>query len=228
MGYGSCSAIIQFELGSKKLGASVPTTVKQLFVEFSPGTSDLPNENLQNTNGYLVNNYMSSWFDDYDNSIYHFNDAKLESPSRSWISNFTVFEKRYSAHSSPSSLSEDELSPENVLARHYLAHHVELPLEGDPTTLLDSSQNNHSYIISPKDVVEKSRKEHTDQERSILDRSTFRQNFIKDVSTAVEMDVMTNEFVHSGVSVESVKSSKDENLSKSYAMGLILSQGVYG
>ncbi|KAF3652414.1 hypothetical protein FXO38_16116 [Capsicum annuum] len=155
MGYGSCSAIIQFELGSKNLGASVPITVKQLFVEFAPGTSDLPNENLQNANGYLVNNYMSSWSDDYDNSSYHFNNAKLESTSRSWKSNFTELEKRYSAHSSPSSLSEDELSPENVLARHDLAHHVELPLEGDPTTFLDSSQNNHSYTISPKDVVEK-------------------------------------------------------------------------
>ncbi|PHU28182.1 hypothetical protein BC332_00275 [Capsicum chinense] len=216
---GSCSAVIQFELGSKELGASVPTQVKQLSTEFAPGTSDLPNENLQNANGCLVNNEMSPWSDDYDDSGYHFTDAKLESPSRSQKSNSTELEKRYSGQFSPSSLSEDELSPENVIVRHDLAHRAEMPLEGDPTPLLDSSQNDHAYTISPKDVVEKNRKEdmkeHTDQERTI----TSRQNSIKDVSTPVEMDVTTNEFVHSGVSVESIKSSKDVNLSKSYKGG---------
>ncbi|PHU17617.1 hypothetical protein BC332_13312 [Capsicum chinense] len=110
----SCSAIIQFELSRKELGASVPTQVKQLSAEFAP-----------------------------------------ESPSRSWKLNFTELEKRYSAHSSPYSLFEDELSPENVLVRHDFAHRAELPLEGDPTMLLDSSQNNHAYTTSPKDVVKK-------------------------------------------------------------------------
>ncbi|PHT83983.1 hypothetical protein T459_12426 [Capsicum annuum] len=76
-------AIIQFELGSKELGASVPTQVKQLSAEFAPGTSDLPNENLQNVTGCLVNNDMIQWSDDYDNSSYHFNDSKLASPSKS-------------------------------------------------------------------------------------------------------------------------------------------------
>ncbi|KAF3683075.1 hypothetical protein FXO37_02021 [Capsicum annuum] len=79
----SCLAIIQFELGSKELGASVPTQVKQLSAEFAPGTSDLPNENLQNVTGCLVNNDMIQWSDDYDNSSYHFNDSKLASPSKS-------------------------------------------------------------------------------------------------------------------------------------------------
>ncbi|PHT27332.1 hypothetical protein CQW23_33063 [Capsicum baccatum] len=198
---GSCSSIIQFELGSKDLGASVPTQVKQLSVEFAPGTSDLSNENLQNVIGCLVNNDMIPLSDDYDNSSYHFNDAKLD-------------------------LSEDEISLENVFVRHDLTHRVELPLEGNPAMLLDSSQNDHAYTISPKYVVKKNKKEdmkeHTDQERTILDRSTSRQNFIKDVSTEVEMNLTKNEFVHSGVSVESVKSSKDENLSKIYVMGLIL------
>ncbi|PHU04689.1 hypothetical protein BC332_25511 [Capsicum chinense] len=187
---------------------------------------DSPNENLQNANGSLVNNDMSSWSNDYDNSSYHFNDAKLELPSRSRKSNSTELEKRYSAHSSPSSLSENKLSPENVLVRHDLAYRAELSLKGDPITLLDSSQNDHAFTISPKDLVEKNRKEdmkeHTDQERTILDRSTSKQNSIKDVYTTVEMDVTTNEFVHSVVSVESIKSSKDENLSKNYAMILIL------
>ncbi|KAF3633975.1 hypothetical protein T459_09295 [Capsicum annuum] len=150
---GSCSAIIQFELGSKEFGAFVQ--VKQLSAEFAPGTSDLPNENLQSANSCLVNNDMSPWFDDYDNFSYHFNDAKLESPSRSQNSNSTELDKRYSGHSSPSSLSEDELIPENTLVRHDLTHRAELPLEGDPITLLDSSQNDHAYTISPKDVVEK-------------------------------------------------------------------------
>ncbi|KAM3361190.1 hypothetical protein P3S68_016044 [Capsicum galapagoense] len=79
----SCLAIIQFELGSKELGSSVPTQVKQLSAEFAPGTSDLPNENLQNVTGCLVNNDMIPWSDDYDNSSYHFNDSKLASPSKS-------------------------------------------------------------------------------------------------------------------------------------------------
>ncbi|KAM3281773.1 hypothetical protein P3S67_027420 [Capsicum chacoense] len=113
----SCLAIIQFELGSKELGASIPTQVKQLSAEFAP-----------------------------------------ESPSRSRKSNFTKLEKRYSAHSSPSSLSEDELSLENVLVRHDFAHRAELSLEGDPTMLLDSSQNDHAYTTSPKDVVKKKRR----------------------------------------------------------------------
>ncbi|CAN4127256.1 unnamed protein product [Withania somnifera] len=217
---GSCSAIILFELGSKELGASVPTKVKQLSAEFAPGNSDVPNENLQNANGRLMNDEMSPWSDDYDNSNYHFTDTKLESPSKSQNSNSTELEKRYSAHSSPSSLSEDELNPENVIVRHDLAHPAEMPVQDDPIPLLDSSQNDHAYSISPKDVVEKIRKEdmkeHTDPERTILDRSTYRQNSIKDVPMAVEMDVLTNEFVHTGVSVESIQSSREENLSKSY------------
>lgn len=219
---GSCSAIILFELGSKESGVSFSSQVKQLSAEFAPGTSNVPNENLQNANGCLMNDEMSPWSDDYDNSNYDFADTKLESPSRSQKSNSTELEKRYSALSSPSSHSEDELSPERVILRHDLAHRAEIPLEDDPIPLLDSSQNDHAYSISPKDV-EKIRKEdmkeHTDQERTILDRSTSRQNSIKDVSMAVEMDVSTNEFVHSGVSVESNQSSKEENLSKSYKGG---------
>lgn len=220
---GSCSAIILFELGSKESGVFVPTQVKQLPAEFTPGASDVPNENLQNANGCLMNNEMSPWSDDYDNSNYRFADTKLDSPSRSQKSNSTELEKRYSALSSPSSRSEDELSPENVVVRHDLAHRAEMPLEDDPIPLVDSPQNNHAYNISPKDVVEKIRKEdmreHTEQERTILDRSTSRQNSIKDVPMAVEMDVSVNEFVHSGVSVESIQSSKEENLSKSYKGG---------
>ncbi|PHT76282.1 hypothetical protein T459_19804 [Capsicum annuum] len=73
---------------------------------------------------------------------------------------------------------EEWLSPIE-LDVHDLVHR-ELPLEGDPTMLLDSSQNDHAYTISPKDVVEKNRKEdmkeHTKQGRIILDRSTSRQN----------------------------------------------------
>ncbi|CAN4077604.1 unnamed protein product [Withania somnifera] len=207
---GSCSAIILFELGSKELGASVPTQVKQLSAEFAPGTSEVPNKNLQNANGSLMNDEMSPWSDDYDNSNYYFTDSKLESPSTSLKSNSSELEKRYSVHSSPSSLSEDELSPESVVVRHDLAHRAEMPLEDDPIPLLDSSQTDHAYGISSKDVLEKIRKEdmkeHSDPERTILDRSTSRQNSIKDVPTAVEMDVSTNEFVHSDVSVESIQS----------------------
>ncbi|KAM3359298.1 hypothetical protein P3S68_022231 [Capsicum galapagoense] len=145
---------------------------------------------------------MIPWSDDYDNSSYHFNYAKLESPFK------------------------NEISLENVFIKHDLAHRAELSLESNPTTLLDSSRKRPCLYYLSRRCGRKNRKgdmkEHTDQERIILDRSTSGQNSIKDVSTAVEMDLTTNEFVHSGVSVESVKSSKDENLSKIHVMGLIL------
>ncbi|KAF3651716.1 hypothetical protein FXO37_17889 [Capsicum annuum] len=145
---------------------------------------DLPNENLQNATGCLVNNDMIPC------------------------------------------LSDDEISLENVFVKHDLAHRAELSLEGNPATLLDSSRKRPCLYYLSQRCGRKNRKgdmkEHTDQERIILDRSTSGQNSIKDVSTAVKMDLTTNEFVHSGVSVESVKSSKDENLSKIHVMGLIL------
>ncbi|XP_060206885.1 protein ENHANCED DISEASE RESISTANCE 4-like [Lycium barbarum] len=191
---GSCSSIILFQLGSKESGASVPTVVKQLSA----------NENLENANGGFTNDEMSPWSDDFDNSNYHFTDTKLESPSRSQKSNSTEPEKGHNGHFSSSSLSEDELSPESP---------TEMPLEDDPLPLLDSSQNDHAYSVSPKDVVEKYRKEEDMKEN----RSTSRQNSIKDLSMAVEME--TNGFVHSAVSVESIQSSKEENLSKSYKGG---------
>ncbi|KAJ8555846.1 hypothetical protein K7X08_013342 [Anisodus acutangulus] len=196
---GSCSSIILFKLGSNELGVSIPTQVKQLSA----------NENLQNANGCLTNDEMSPYSEYYDNSNYHFTDTKLESPSGSQKSNSTEPE-RHNVHSSSSSLSEDELSPESA---------TEMPLEDYPLPPLGSSQNDHVYSISPKDVGGKDRKEHTDQERTIHDRSTSRQNSIKDVSVAAEMDVSMNEFVHNGVSVESIQSSKEDNLSKSYKGG---------
>nr|XP_016458930.1 PREDICTED: uncharacterized protein At5g05190-like [Nicotiana tabacum] len=208
---GACSSIILFELGSNESGVSIPTQVKQVSAEFAPDSADVPNENLRNEE-------TIPWSDDYDNFNYncHLADAKLGSSSRSQKSNSTEPEKRHNAHSSSSSLSEDELSPERVIVRHDVSHRAEMPLEDDPPPLLDSSRKDHTYGISPKDVVENyskgNMKENTDQERTILDKSTSRQNSIKDTSMAVEMDVSINEFV--GVSMESNQSSKEENLSK--------------
>lgn len=205
---GACSAMILIELEKKGIVASVPTQLKKVFPD--GGATD-------------------SCSDDYGNSGYdfHLTDSEPNVLSTEQMLNFDDSDERQDPLSSSSSFSQDELSADSTISRREISDSADMPAKDDvPIRLPDSPHQidpeaASNFVVSRCGMGNKSKR--NDQEKLIPDKSTSRQNSVKDVSVATEMEVSFKEFPNSRDSTEVNKENQPwiKKGSESFFAGLI-------
>ncbi|CAK9143195.1 unnamed protein product [Ilex paraguariensis] len=215
---GTCSSIILFKFENKRLVVSVPTPIKQVSSDVDDDSIEkMQNENLQNSHGYRNVSSSTSCSNDYGNFDYNFqlsNEPKLLSRDRR--SNISESEDRQGPRSSSSSFSNDEQSPDSVIVQKDVSDSALLPSKEDvPSHFPDSPLQEQPDYSSTNEVasryVKNKKTLRTDQDKVILDRTTYRQNSAKDAPVATEMEDPFNDFSTSVVSQDSVEMSKEED-----------------
>ncbi|KAA8520931.1 hypothetical protein F0562_011604 [Nyssa sinensis] len=253
---GACSTIILFELGRKGLVILISKQINQDSVKVDDGSGEKLNENLQQINqdsvkvddgsGEKLNENlhrsdgcsnagtMNCYSVDFDNSGYNFQltDAEPNILTRDQKLDFSESSKRQDPLSSCSSFSEDEQNPDSVIVQRDVTDSAVLPSKDDVSLPLPDNPLLEKPVCSPSNsgvsrYGKGNKSKRNDQEKVILDRSTSRQNSVKDVSMATEMEVSFNEYLSSGVSQDSMEVSKEGDQprinkgSESFFVGLI-------
>ncbi|KAH6755054.1 hypothetical protein C2S53_018577 [Perilla frutescens var. hirtella] len=192
---GACSSVILFELGDKGFVASVSTLVEELPTEIDEVSGGIvDNVRYWNDGSSTANmNTCSNDFDDFDPK---FSPADKKS-------NSGIPEKQLSNLSSTLSPSEDEQSPENKSSGKHDSPIPELPVS--PQELPDHSPEN--LIVSRYDKWNKSRR--PEQEKVSLDRTTSKQNSVRDGAMATDTDVSLTAFSNSNRSQDFSDTSRE-------------------
>ncbi|KAM7531385.1 hypothetical protein LguiB_034795 [Lonicera macranthoides] len=212
---GACSALILIEVENKTLLVSLAAQIKQVSVPLGDGSGEMLNKNFQTS-------------DNFDDSGYNFQltDTETDLLPRDQRSNSSESEKRQRPRSSSSSFSKHEHSPVNsVIVQRDVSVSAVLPSKDNGSlSLPDSPLEEHLDSSSSDNVMgdKGNKSKHTDQdhEKMIANRTTSRQNSIKDAPVATEMEVFSNEYFNSGLSHDSVEMSKEEDRPSFFA-GLI-------
>lgn len=216
---GSCSHLISFEYDGGKLVTSAP-----------PQATNVDSENNKESNGingqmnrHSANSYPGS----FDSTGYevHSEDEKLVLPSYPVSSN-EMIEKGYGFQlsrsdkmqglSSSPSISEDLDSPDSVVCQRDVPSSSELPLEAKGLSRVPSLplREHFGYPLS-SEVVDGpgngSRSRRSDQEKIVSMNGNFKQNSVKDVPVASEMDFSSDEYPDTGFSQDSWEACRDED-----------------
>lgn len=206
---GACSTKISFAVIDKKLVISSPHS--EMKVE--DGVNAVTSNRVLHSHGADFSS------DDY--SGYEFNSVDREPVSSlpaDLSSNSSKPHEMRSYHSSSPSTSEDENSREAVIAPIEIAKSIQQPTKtslsppaGSPLQeYFDYSSNNHVTNRFGKG----NRSSRSEQERvKSSDKTTLRQNSLKDTATATEMDV--HDYSNNGVSQDSGYVSQEHDHSRS-------------
>lgn len=222
---GSCSQLISFELDGRRLVSSnnisdLPATSVNK-VDLSDGSKDV----LQ-CHGNINRRQVISYSIDYDNPSYfdvRSADEKIVMPSFP-ISTNEVVEKEYGHLSdseklhglcSSSSTSGGVESPDSVICTRDVPSSTELPAEVDAITRVPSLPlREHFGYSSGNKIVDDpgsgSRSKRSDQEKITSYTGNFKQNSVKDVQVATEMDLSAEDYPNAGFSQDSWDVSKEE------------------
>ncbi|PSS09363.1 Extra-large guanine nucleotide-binding protein like [Actinidia chinensis var. chinensis] len=194
---GACYAIILIEFEKKGIVVSVPTKLETVLPQDDDGSGEMLNEDFQSFHHRLNTGATNSCSDDYDNSGYDFQltDSEPNVLSSDQRLDFGESHERQELLSSSSSFSEDQ-SPDSVISQREVSNSADKPSEDDVPHQKDPDRR---YGTGNKS------KRHG-QEKLILDNSSSRQNSVKDVSVATEMEVSCNE----GVAQDMAEVSKDD------------------
>ncbi|GAV56895.1 DUF3133 domain-containing protein [Cephalotus follicularis] len=217
---GSCSTVINFTVVNKKLVLLVDAETKKTEVDSS--YNEMVKEGTSHSHGSAKRFSANFSSDDYDNSGYDFEalDREPAPLSNGQYLNSGKPQEMQSILSSSSGISEDENSPDTLVAERTVANAVQQPnrlarsppLPGSPLQEHFSySANNH--IVNRLGKGNQSSR--SDHEKVVLNKVTTRQNSLKETSMATEMEVPFNEYSNSGISQDLVDASRESNQSRS-------------
>lgn len=220
---GACCCVNFLEVDNKKVIVSVPTKMKRRSPDADEGSCEALNHYHPSSRAHL--NVSSGNSDDFDAS-YNF-DTEPNPPSKDCVL-IGEAAKRQSLLSSSPSCTGDEESPDSMIGQRDISSSAELPSKEDtsPTSPLQENLDYSSnHVMSRHGKGNKSKR--TDEEKVILNKETSRQNSVKDVAVATEMEVCFNEYLNTSLSQESVEVIKEEDRpknnkgSESFFAGLI-------
>ncbi|KAK9094295.1 hypothetical protein Scep_025764 [Stephania cephalantha] len=228
---GACSTVISILFDEKKLVVSATTNTKKTSQEVSNGFSEVAEGSVSHPRGRENRISVNSLSDDYDHSGYYFQalDAELLVDQRM---NSSESQKMHAALSSSSCVSEDEESPERTVTEREESNSEELNPRSNTTPPLPGSPlRDHFDYSTIQQLASKfgkgNRSKRTEKDDAAVTKSTSRQNSLKDVPVATEMEVSFNEFSNGGMSQDSGEANKDDNRpnlnkgSESFFAGLI-------
>ncbi|KAJ8900622.1 hypothetical protein K2173_025399 [Erythroxylum novogranatense] len=218
---GSCFTIINYAVINKKLVLSLETGTPPIPREVDDSSTERINGSLSYYGGHInrINANFSS--DDYD-SGYDFQTVDTDPIASSLDQglNSTKPQENQSFHSTSLSTSEDELSPEVLNAPRevincVLQSHKPILSPAPPRSPLQEKFDYPSSNHMENRYGKGNRSSRSDQEKVIPNKTTTRQNSMKEVSLATEMDVPFHEYANSGVSHDSGDASREDSRSKS-------------
>ncbi|ONK81202.1 uncharacterized protein A4U43_C01F26410 [Asparagus officinalis] len=213
---GSCSQLISFEYDGKRLVTSGP----------SQKTNTSENNNNGGINNHANEHLANSLSGSFDSTGFevHSADEKIVLPSYP-VSSAEMLEKGYGFHMSESekmqglssspTTSEDLDSPDSMICRRDVPSSTEIPLEARGLSRVPSLplREHFAYPLSNQ-VVDGpgngSRSRRSDQEKIISTNGNFKQNSVRDVPVASEMDLSADEYPDAG-SRDSCEVSNDED-----------------
>ncbi|KAL9406562.1 hypothetical protein Peur_003534 [Populus x canadensis] len=212
---GACSALILLEIENKRLIISVPAESKQILVGADSASHEVSKEVFLNSDGCL-NAVGTNCSDDFDNPGYDFQSVDFKDVlSEEQKLNPSKCEKGHGLTLSSSIISEEEENLDSMVVQRDFSYAAELPIKDKvPSTFQSSPTQDHSGDVLSSHAVNKCDKGNrvgwTEQENVILEKSISRQSSVKDVSMATEVEVPFNEYLHTSVSQDSVKVSKEQ------------------
>lgn len=219
---GTCSTVIDFDMINKKLILSAQAKTEGISTEVNDGSNGATKDYTSRSLGRLdrVNANFSS--DDYDNSGYDFQAMDREpAPSPDQFLDSGKPLKSHSLHSSSPSISEDEHSPEVLIAPREFAHSAQRPTKATQSTPPPGSPLQEQFDCSSTNHVinrfgKGNRSSRSDQEKVIPNKVTTRQNSLKEASLATEMEVSLNDYSNAGMSQDSGDATREDDLPKNH------------
>lgn len=208
---GACSSEISFAVINKKLVISPHSETKGIPAGVDDGMNVVASSRVSHSHGA---NFSS---DDYSGYDFHSVDREpVSSLPADPSSNSSKPQEMHSYHSSSPSTSEDENSPEAMIAPIEITKSIQpktslsTPPAGSPLQeYFDYSNNNHTVNRFGKG----NRSSRSEQEKVKSDKTTSRQNSLKETATATEMDV--HHYSNTGVSQDSGDASREHDHSRS-------------
>ncbi|XP_002533909.2 protein ENHANCED DISEASE RESISTANCE 4 isoform X1 [Ricinus communis] len=217
---GACSTVIDFAVVNKKLVLSINTEVTQVPIEVDNSSTEMIKESTSYSHDHMsrMNTNFSS--DDYDNSGYDF--QIVDTDPIALLSgqglNSMKHQEMNGFHTSSLSTSEDENSPDALIAPREIINSAQQPIKaslsppppGSPLQQhFDFSSNNNNAVNR---FGKGNRSSRSDQEKVMTNnKATTRQNSMKDSSLATEIEVPFHEYSHTGVSQDSGDANREDN-----------------
>lgn len=171
--------------------------------------------------------------DDYENTGYDFQsmDQKLASSTIGQNMSSNQSADMRSLHSTISCPSEDEDNPNILISTVREAKSDELVAGTDPSRPPSGSPLQDPFNYTGKyNAVNRVGKGNisgrSEQEKAIVKKVTSRQNSIKDAPVATELDISSNEYGNTGVSLDSGDASRDEEQLRAKKGGLSFFTGI--
>ncbi|KAJ1414696.1 putative zinc-ribbon domain, plant [Sesbania bispinosa] len=207
---GACSSEISFAIINKKLVISPHSEMKGVSTRGDDSSNEVVSSHVSHSRGHVNRSGANFSSDDY--SGYDFLSVDKE-PLSLVALNSNNSQEMQSFHSSSPSTSEDEDSPEVMIAPREVTKSIHQPTKdslsppaGSPLQeYFDYSNNNHAVNRFGKG----NRSSRSEQEKTKVDKITSRQNSLKETALATEMDV--HDYSNTGVSQDSRDASREHD-----------------
>ncbi|KDP28514.1 hypothetical protein JCGZ_14285 [Jatropha curcas] len=215
---GACSTVINFAVVNKKLVLSVNTEATHFPTEVNDSSTEIIKDSTSYSHGQMsrINANFSS--DDYDNSGYDF--QTIDSEPNAFLTgqglNSIKHQEMNSFHTSSLSTSEDENSPDALIAPREVINSVQEPIKASLSPPpAGSPLQQHFDFSSNNNVVNRlgkgNRSSRSDQEKVITNKGAARQNSMKEASLATEIEVPFHEYANTGVSQDSGDANREDS-----------------
>ncbi|CAJ1950365.1 unnamed protein product [Sphenostylis stenocarpa] len=205
---GACSSEIKFAVINKKLVISPHSEMEKTTTStrIEDATSEVVNRRVFHSRGDVDAKAANFSSDDY--SGYDFHSVDRESSALAADSTLKARETQ-SFHSSSPSISDDENSPEIMTVPSEATKSIHQPSKASLSPPPGGSLSNHAVNRSGKG----NQSGRSDQEMEKIEKNASRQNSLKEVVLATEMDVI--DYSNTGVSQDSGDASREHDLPRS-------------
>ncbi|XP_074327745.1 uncharacterized protein LOC141665657 isoform X1 [Apium graveolens] len=213
----ACSKVILLVISDNKLVFSLSDGVKRIPAKIDDNSNMAAKED---SSSYQGANWGSMDFssDDYDNTGYDFQSMDQKPASSTIGQNLSSNQSAdmRSFHSTISCPSEDEDNPDILISTTRETKSDELVAGTDPSRppsgspLQDPVNYSGKYNMVNR-VGKGNRSGRSEPERVTVKKVTSRQNSIKDAPVATELDISSNEYGNTGVSMDSGDASREED-----------------
>ncbi|XVF73054.1 hypothetical protein PTKIN_Ptkin12aG0170700 [Pterospermum kingtungense] len=218
---GACSTVISFAVIDKKLVLRDHAETSGIPVEVDDISNEVVNGSSSHFRGHVNRIAANFSSDDYDHSGYDFQSMDREpvAVSTGQALDSVRPQEMQSFHSSSPSTSDDENSPDILIASREKVNSVQQPVKstlssppaGSPLQEhFDYTSGNHAVNRFGKG----NRSSRSDQEKLASNKATTRQNSLKEASLPTEMDVSFNEYSNTGISQDSGDATKEDDQPK--------------
>ncbi|KAK7292784.1 hypothetical protein RJT34_15637 [Clitoria ternatea] len=211
---GACSSEINIGFVNKKL---VISSSKMKETTMSTGVDDTSNEVMNScvshSHGQANTNAGNFSSDDYSGYDYHSVDRESPVLAVDPSLNSSKCQEMQSSHSSSPSISEDENSSEVMIEPSEATKSTHQPTKASTPPLTGSPLEEYFDYSSSNNAVNRSgisnQSSRLDSEKTKIEKNTVRQNSLKEVVLATEMDV--HDYSNAAVSQDSGEASQEHD-----------------